>query len=180
MLTVNYFIFFSITWRTSLVFELETIKNAPILFNLSHSSFNLIWSSRENPILVYPVKDSVFENCNFDTKDAFWHAKNVTVKNSIIKGEYLGWYCENVTLENCTIIGTQPLCYCKGLKLINCRMVDCDLSFERSEVEATVNSSIDSIKNPKRGFIKALSVGEIIQDYPEFDCKIDTGCGVLW
>ncbi|MDE7260299.1 MAG: DUF3737 family protein, partial [Lachnospiraceae bacterium] len=32
------------------------------------------------------IQDSVFENCNFDTKDAFWHAKNVTVRNSVVKG----------------------------------------------------------------------------------------------
>jgi len=44
-----------------------------------------------------PIEDSVFENCNFDTKDAFWHAKNVIVRNSTIKGEYLAWYSENVT-----------------------------------------------------------------------------------
>lgn len=65
------------------------------------------------------IEDSVFDQCVFDTKDAFWHAKNVTVKNSVVKGEYLAWYCENVTFENCKIIGTQPLCYCKGLKLVN-------------------------------------------------------------
>ena len=60
------------------------------------------------------ISDSVFTNCNFDTKDAFWHARNVVIKDSVIKGEYLAWYCEDVTFENCTIIGTQPLCYCKG------------------------------------------------------------------
>jgi hypothetical protein len=108
------------------------------------------------------VEGSVFENCRFDTKDAFWHAKNVTVKNSTIKGEYLGWYCENVTFENCTIIGTQPLCYCKDLTLINCKMEGCDLSFERSEVKATINSHVDSIKNPISGSIIVDSVGEII------------------
>jgi hypothetical protein len=78
------------------------------------------------------ITDSVFDHCSFDTKDAFWHAKNVVVRNSVVKGEYLAWYCENVTFENCTIIGTQPLCYCKGLKLIDCRMVDTDLAFEKS------------------------------------------------
>ena len=82
------------------------------------------------------IEDSVFENCVLDTKDAFWHAKNVTIRDSTIKGEYLGWYCENVTFENCRIIGTQPLCYCKGLKLINCEMIDADLCFEKSQVEA--------------------------------------------
>ena len=32
---------------------------------------------------------------DFDTKDAFWHAKNVVVRNSTVKGEYLAWYCEH-------------------------------------------------------------------------------------
>lgn len=113
------------------------------------------------------LEDSAFENCNFDTKDAFWHAKNVTVKNSVIKGEYLAWYCENVTFVNCKIIGTQPLCYCKGLKLIDCEMIDTDLSFERSEVEATLTAPIVSIKNPLSGHIYVPCVGEIFRDDPK-------------
>ncbi len=112
------------------------------------------------------IEDSVFTNCRFDTKDAFWHARNVTVRDSYIKGEYLAWYCENVTFENCTVIGTQPLCYCEGLKLINCKMIDCDLAFEKSDVEADINSSVVSIKNPRSGIIKVESVGEIIMDDP--------------
>ena len=112
------------------------------------------------------IEDSVFTNCRFDTKDAFWHARNVVVKDSYVKGEYLAWYCENVTFENCTIIGTQPLCYCEGLKLINCKMIDCDLAFEKSDVEADINSSVVSIKNPRSGTIKVESVGEIIMDDP--------------
>ena len=36
------------------------------------------------------------------------------------------------------------------------------LSFERSEVEATINGDIMSVKNPMKGFIKADSIGEII------------------
>ena len=38
------------------------------------------------------TKNMTLENCVLDTKDAFWHAEQVTVKNSIIKGEYLAWY----------------------------------------------------------------------------------------
>ncbi len=112
------------------------------------------------------IEDSQFENCNFDTKDAFWHAKNITVRNSIVKGEYLAWYSENITFENCRIIGTQPLCYCKGLKLVNCEMVDTDLCFEKSQVEATITSPVLSIKNPLSGRISVPSVGEIIRDDP--------------
>lgn len=110
------------------------------------------------------IEDSVFENCDFDTKDAFWHAKNVTIRNSVVMGEYLAWYCENVTFDHCKIIGTQPLCYCKNLRLIDCEMADTDLSFEKSEVEATITAPILSIKNPLSGRIVVPAVGEIIRD----------------
>ena len=112
------------------------------------------------------IEDAEFTDCELNTKDAFWHAKNVTVRNSVIRGEYLAWYSENLTLENCTIIGTQPFCYCKNLKLIDCEMVDADLAFERSEVEATLTAPILSIKNPLSGRITVPEVGEIIRDIP--------------
>ena len=120
------------------------------------------------------IENSVFENCNLDTKDAFWHAKNITVKNSVVKGEYLAWYSENITFENCTIIGTQPLCYCKGLRLINCTMIDCDLSFERSEVEASIIGEITSVKNPYSGYVHADSIGEVIIDDENAKAEIKT------
>lgn len=120
------------------------------------------------------IEDSVFENCTFDTKDAFWHGKNIIVRNSIVKGEYLAWYSENITFENCKIIGTQPLCYCKNLRLENCEMIDTNLSFERSEVEATLTAPIVSIKNPLSGHIRVPAVGEIIMDIPNAGGEIIT------
>lgn len=113
------------------------------------------------------IEDALFEDCIFDTKDAFWHAKNVVIRNSTVKGEYLAWYCENVTFEHCTIIGTQPLCYCKNLKLVDCELPEADLCFEKSEVEASISTPVISIKNPYAGRITAPSVREIIQDDPD-------------
>ena len=113
------------------------------------------------------MKNAYFENCVFDTKDAFWHSKDVWVRNSVIKGEYLAWYSKGLVLENCKIIGTQPLCYCKNLKLINCEMIDTDLAFERSEVDALITSTVESIKNPYAGKIIAFQVKEIIMDDPK-------------
>lgn len=114
-------------------------------------------------------------NSEFDTKDAFWHSKNMIIRDSVIKGEYLAWYSENLTFINCKIIGTQPFCYCKNLVLENCTMEKCDLSFERSEVQATIKGKIDSVKNPLKGQIKADEIGEIILDKTfnfKTDCKI--------
>ena len=95
----------------------------------------------------------------------------------MLKGEYLGWYSENLTLINCKIIGTQPLCYCKGLKLVNCTMEDTDLSFEYSEVEAEVKGHIVSVKNPRSGFVKADSIGEIIREAAVMECNAEIICG---
>ena len=113
------------------------------------------------------IEDAVFEDCVFDTKDAFWHGKNIVVRNSVIKGEYLAWYSENLTLENCKISGTQPFCYCKGLKLIDCELTEADLCFEKSEVEASITTPVISIKNPLSGCIRVPEVTEIIMDSPK-------------
>lgn len=121
------------------------------------------------------ITDSVFENCVLNTKDAFWHGKNITVRNCTVTGEYLAWYSENITFDHCKIVGTQPLCYCKGLKLIDCEMVDTDLSFERSEVEATLTAPIVSIKNPLSGSIRVPAVGEVIRDIEGAEGKVIIG-----
>ena len=122
------------------------------------------------------VENVEIRNSHFKTKDAFWHAKNVTVFDSVIEGEYLGWYSEGLKLVRCHIKGTQPLCYCKNLVLEDCTTEDCDLSFENSEVRATLRGNIVSVKNPVSGYVKADSIGEIIWDEKHKNnstCKIE-------
>ena len=118
------------------------------------------------------VRNALIENSTLDTKDAFWHSQNVTVRNCIVKGEYLAWYSDHLVLDNCRIIGTQPLCYCTNLKLINCEMIGTDLAFEKSEVEATVTTPVDSIKNPYHGRIRVPSYGELIMDDERAQCEV--------
>ena len=103
------------------------------------------------------------KNCVLNTKDAFWHTKGAVAEDCIINGEYLGWYSEGLTLVRCHIKGTQPLCYCKNLTLVDCTMENCDLAFEYSDVNATVLSVIDSVKNPRSGRITAKGFGEVIE-----------------
>lgn len=110
------------------------------------------------------ISTAVLDNCCLNTKDAFWHARNVTVRDSVLQGEYLAWYSDGLTLINCKIIGTQPFCYCRNLKLVNCELLQADLCFEKSEVEATITTPVISIKNPLAGCIRVPAVGEIIRD----------------
>ena len=121
------------------------------------------------------VKNATFENCTLDTKDAFWHAEDVTLRNCTVKGEYLAWYSKRLTMIDCRIIGTQPFCYCEDLKLINCEMIDADLAFEKSSVEAEITTPVVSIKNPTSGYICAPEVGELILNDPEAKCEICIG-----
>lgn len=121
------------------------------------------------------VENARLDHCRLVTKDAFWHSRGITVTDSVIEGEYLGWYSQDLHLIRCTIRGTQPLCYARGLVLEDCRMVDTDLSFENSDVRATVQGSILSVKNPDHGEIVADSIGQILLDEfrrPGADCRI--------
>ncbi len=121
------------------------------------------------------IKNAEFDHCTFDTKDAFWHAENVVVRDSVVKGEYLAWYSDNVTFIRCRIIGTQPLCCCRRLRLIDCAMEGTDLAFEESDVEATVTTPIESVKNPASGLIAAPAVGAFIWDDPSARGAVITG-----
>ena len=111
------------------------------------------------------VKNAIIRNANLQTKDAFWESENITVYDSVINGEFLAWYSKNLRLERCRIGGTQPLCYCENLVLEDCTFEpDADLAFEYSSVQATISGHIVSVKNPRSGFIKAGSIGEVILD----------------
>jgi len=123
------------------------------------------------------AKNVEIRNSYLDSKDAFWKTENVTVYDSVIIGEYLGWHSKNLRLVNCTISSTQALCYVKDLIMENCVMTpECDLCFEYSTLNASINSSITSIKNPGAGHITAQSVGEIIIDE---NCKNPGACEIL-
>lgn len=109
-------------------------------------------------------RDIVIKNAKLISKDAFWNCENVVVYDSVIVGEYLGWNSKNVTFINCQIESEQGLCYMENVKLVNCQLINTTLSFEYSTVDATINSVVDSIKNPSGGIIKVKGVNELILD----------------
>ncbi len=110
-------------------------------------------------------KNIEVNNCYLNSKDAFWNCENVTISNSVIIGEYFGWNSKNITLINCKIESHQGFCYIENLKLVNCQLIDTDLCFELcSNIEATIISSVHSIKNPINGFISCKGIGELIMD----------------
>ncbi len=123
-------------------------------------------------------KNVVIRNAKIDSRDAFWETENVTIYDSEISGEFLGWHSKNLKFVRCKINGIQPLCYAENLVLEDCTMGDeCYLAFEDSTVQATVNSAIVSVKNPRSGSIKAVAIGEVILDkniLAPADCKIET------
>ena len=106
----------------------------------------------------------IIRNSRLISKDAFWNCENVVVENSVIIGEYLGWNSKNVRFINCTIESNQGLCYMDNVVLENCKLVNTDLAFEYSTVDADISSHVVSVKNPTSGKITAYGYGEIIMD----------------
>lgn len=98
------------------------------------------------------------------SKDSFWNCENVVVYDSTIIGEYLGWNSKNITFINCVIDSNQGMCYMDNIKMVNCKLLNTDLCFEFSTVNAEINSNIDSVKNPISGTIKAKKIKELILD----------------
>ncbi len=108
-------------------------------------------------------------NSRLLSKDAFWNSRDITVRDSFISGEYLGWNAENLTLINCTVESLQGLCYIKNLTMKNCKLINTNLAFEYSTVDAEISSAIDSVKNPVSGRIKAYGIGELILEEDKID-----------
>lgn len=152
--------------------HIQDTKATSEYFLMRASNINLKNTQFKGKYSFQYVKNGLIDQCELDTKDAFWHSEDIWVKNSILKGEYLGWYSKNLVLENCTIIGTQPFCYCEGLRLINCKMIDTDLAFEKSQINATITTPVISIKNPYQGRIVVPSVNELILDDPNAKAEI--------
>ena len=108
-------------------------------------------------------KNIEVHNSRLVSKDAFWNCENVTVYDSKISGEYLSWNTKNITFINCTIESDQGLCYVDHLTMKNCRTVRTDLAFELcTNIDAELNGSIMSIKNPISGKIVVDHVDDII------------------
>ncbi|MCD2503133.1 DUF3737 family protein [Clostridium sp. NSJ-145] len=103
------------------------------------------------------------------SKDAFWNCENVTVYNSTIIGEYLGWNSKNLTFINCFIKSEQGLCYVENLVIKNSKFIKTDLAFEYSTIDVESSTSIESVKNPIKGKIKAKSIDEVIMDDIDID-----------
>ena len=113
------------------------------------------------------IRDSVL-----NTKDAFWNSENVTIINSKIIGEYFGWNSKNVTLINCEVESHQGFCYMNNLKMVRCKIINSDLCFEYcDDLDIDIVGSVDSIKNPYSGIIRADNIKEVIMDEKFIDPK---------
>lgn len=110
------------------------------------------------------AKNVVIKNARIIAKDSFWNCENVEVHDSLIIGEYLGWNSKNIKFVNCTIDSLQGMCYMENIVMENCKLLNTNLAFEYSSVNADIKSNIDSVKNPTNGVIKAKKIKEIILD----------------
>ena len=96
------------------------------------------------------------------TKDSFWNCENVVVEDSEIVGEYVAWNSKNVTFRRCRISSLQGLCYVENLVLEDCDLADTNRALEYSSVNASVNGRIESVVNPKEGWLRAGEIGTLV------------------
>ncbi len=73
-------------------------------------------------------------------------------------------------LVNCTVESLQGMCFMENLVLKNCKLPNTTLAFEYSDnISVDIKGSIESVKNPAGGLIRAESIGEIIMENENVD-----------
>ena len=146
--------------------ELENVSAKGDYFGMNSSNIKIDGFTLVGNYSFDGARNIEIRNARMLSKDSFWNCENVTVYDSYISGEYLGWNAKNVTFINCTVESLQGMCYMDNIVMKNCRLLNTNLAFDYSTVDAKINSSIDSIKNPISGHIEAHSIDEIIFDDP--------------
>ena len=144
--------------------NLENVSSNGNYFMMNSHNILINGLNHNGNYLLDGAKNVEIHNARIISKDAFWNCENVVVYDSTIIGEYLGWNSKNIKFVNCTIDSLQGMCYIDGIVMENCKLLNTNLSFEYSKVDATIDSKIDSVKNPISGRIKAKGIGEIILD----------------
>lgn len=144
--------------------NLENVSSNGNYFMMNSQDIKINGFNHNGNYLLDGAKNVEIHNARIISKDAFWNCENVVVYDSTIIGEYLGWNSKNIKFVNCTIDSLQGMCYMDGIVMENCKLLNTNLSFEYSKVDATIDSKIDSVKNPISGRIKAKGIGEIILD----------------
>ena len=116
------------------------------------------------------AKNIEIHNSTLISKDAFWNCENVTIFDSTIVGEYLAWNSKKITFINCQIQSEQGLNYVTDLTLKNTSLIHSNLVFEYcKDIDADLNTEIESIKNPISGEIKAPRIKQLIIDPQKVD-----------
>ena len=144
--------------------NLENVSSNGNYFMMNSHNILINGFNHNGNYLLDGAKNVEIHNARIISKDAFWNCENVVVYDSTIIGEYLGWNSKNIKFINCTIDSLQGMCYMDGIVMENCKLLNTNLSFEYSKVDATIDSKIDSVKNPISGRIKVKGIGEIILD----------------
>ena len=117
-------------------------------------------------------KNIIIRDSILNSKDSFWNCENVTLINCEIDGEYIGWNTKNLTLINCKVRSHQGFCYVENLNLIDCEVNESDLCFEYCKnIDARINSVVDSIKNPYSGRIVIKGVNQLILESDKVDIR---------
>lgn len=157
-------------WNCSDI-KLQNVVSNGKYFMMNSKNIEIKDFNHNGDYLLDGASNVVIYDARIISKDAFWNCENVEVHNSLIIGEYLGWNSKNIKFVNCTIDSLQGMCYMDNIVMENCTLLNTNLAFEYSKVEASINSKIDSVKNPICGHIKATAIDEIILDETLIDPK---------
>ena len=164
-------------WKTQNI-RLSNVKVKGSYFGMDSDGVEITGLELRGDHAFDGVRNATIRGSFIMSENAFWNCENIVVFDSRISGNCIGWNSRNVKFVNCTIESHQGMCFVKDLVLEKCTLPNTDLAFEYSNISANIIGSINSIKNPKGGIIKADYIGEIIMESENVDInKTKIICG---
>lgn len=102
------------------------------------------------------------------------NSSNMVIEDLNLVGNYCFDGAKNLTLINCTVESLQGMCYLDNLVMKNSRLNNTTLAFEYSTVDVDIQGSVDSVKNPSGGRIRADEIGDLIMEADKVDRGLNT------
>lgn len=86
------------------------------------------------------------DNCKFSLRYPIWHAKDFTLKNSVLDSLTRAplWYCSSGEIQNCTIESIKCLRECKNIKILSSHLNSDEFGWRCRDVKIK-DSEINSV-----------------------------------
>ena len=121
-----------------MIYKDLTFQKERSLYNIKDSKvINCVFEGKEDGESPLKECENIFiDNSTFNLRYPFWHNKNVSVSNSILKDNCRApiWYCKDFSMFNCESVGVKPVRECNGVSIIKSNLKCLEFGWKSKDI----------------------------------------------